>query len=569
MQGKITGTGTESNNEASKRIKEVTRYLDTLLKHWLPHGVDYFRFEPNRALEIRHEGRLQSIEKIQLTIDLVDIFIRHVIAHNVLKPIEEIEEHDIRTSTGVRLNYEIVISLEQGHVRHPMEAALFETPGGLGLELTRETPFTLSYPSPVRPSALEDDELERWMDDFATRLINKEEPKPRDVIFNPNKRHPYVTLTGGVKPVDDVLIEAGLTRRIAHLLIRKANNPRVNNALEKNGGVLEGMDIDLAYRTHEGRRFRVNIADSFDLVHDHAPLITMRILPPKPWTTDDLPLPHVILDTVMKTRMGLVLISGTTGSGKSTTMGVIIDYLLRRKSINLLTIENPIETMFPAHEYPRSLITQRELGKHTLALSRGLESAVRQTLNMAMVGEIRNADDAIMALELAQSGHLIFATVHAGTTGESVRRIVDMFPASQEKKIREMLASQYKLGLAQILVKGTQGQTELVMEIMKTNPEIKLFILNQQEPDRLFSMRELLELYSSTQHTQSMDQALVSLYKNGRISEDVMMYNSPDPSALVYRQTKLGIRLSARWDATGAQIVEDTSGTLTLAPTLH
>jgi twitching motility protein PilT len=251
--------------------------------------------------------------------------------------------------------------------------------------------------------------------------------------------------------------------------------------------------------------------------------------------------------------MGLVIIAGTTGSGKSTTMGALIDFLLKNKSLNLLTIENPIETIFPALEYPKSSVSQREVGKHAMSQPSAMQSAVRQTLNVAMVGEIRNDRDAMMALELAQSGHLIFATLHAGTTGESIDRIVEMFPADHSKKMRELLATHYKLGIAQTLLKGVQGQTELAIEIFKTNADTKAFITNTQKDDRQFSMREIIEMYSAT-GCMSYDQCLVKLFNEGKINEDIMMFNSPDQDALIYRQGKLGVKLSTKWDPVGSKL---------------
>lgn len=549
------------------RPEKLFEYFDTLLTSYLAQCVDAFRFEPDSALRIGREGRLQSLDRVMLPGMAVDAFARRVLSVNIVKAYEEIKDADLRMAMGSKMVYEVVLNTPRGPVARSFKVLLLDTPRGTGLDMTLEPLFTVGYGAEVDPAGLDENGLEAWMDDFATRLTQAKNPTPKDVIFSPNKPNPVVTVTGGLKPVEDVYFgEGGRTiTRIAWTLIRLANNPLVNDKIKKNQGMLTGLDLDLAFRTRGGRRFRVNIADSYDNELDHGPLITMRILPEKPWTLAELPVPKVVLDTATNTRMGLILIAGTTGSGKSTTMGVIIDYLLKNKSINFLTIENPIETMFPARLYPRSIISQRELGKHTTNLHKGLESAVRQTLNMAMVGEIRNAEDASMALELAQSGHLIFATVHAGSVGESVRRIVDMYPADQEGKIREMLAAQYKLGLAQILVKGVNGQTELVLEVMKTNTEIKLLMLGQQEKERQLTMRELLEWYAPHTGTCSLDQALVELFKSGKISEDTLMFNSPDPDALIHRQSRLGIKLSSRWDATGAMIAEDTAERLTMA----
>jgi len=558
---------TEAQRKAqAAQLQKLFDYLDALLTTYVQQRVEEYHFMPGQSLKVGRGGKLQEIPQVKLAGPMVDTFVHRLISLNNFKRFEDVEESDIRMSLGGRLNYDITLASPRGKVARSFTGQLVETPGGFGFILKLDPLFTLGFGQVIDIAQYSDAQLEEWFDTFAQRLAEKENPNPKDVIFSPNKLNPYVTVTGGLKPIEDVYTQPGMAERVARAIIKVANNPLVNDLVEGHGGRLQGLDLDLAYKTRAGRRFRVNIADSFDNASDHAPLITMRILPPAPWTIDKLPLPQVVLDTALNTRMGLVLICGTTGSGKSTTMCVLIDYLLKRKSINFLTIENPIETMFPAAQYPKSIISQRELGKHTENLHRGLESAVRQTLTMAMVGEIRNARDAAMALELAQSGHLIFATIHSGSVGESVRRLVDMFPADQEKKIREQLAAQYKLGMAQILVKGIKGQTELVLEVMKTNQEMKQFMMNQQEDDRLYSMRELIEMYTET-GCLSLDQSLVQLFKDQKISEDTVMYNSPDPDALVYRQGKLGIKLSERWDATGAMIAEDMEEEMKMAMT--
>ncbi|RYX99737.1 hypothetical protein EON78_02775, partial [bacterium] len=423
--------------------------------------------------------------------------------------------------------------------------------GIINMKMVLEPEIKIGYSENLQVGLIDgDDKFEMWFEDFAMRTMAMTDPKPKDIIFHPNKVHPFLTVTGGLRPITDIIITPGVTNRIAKMLVKLSHNPSIDAVFEKNNSSFDTLDIDLAYKTKSGRRFRVNVADVFDAETEHGCLITMRLLPKKPFTVEELGLPNVLTETIFNLKMGLILISGTTGSGKSTTMGALIDFLLKSKSVNLLTIESPIETIFPSENYPKSVITQREVGKHSISQSKSMESAVRQTLNMAMVGEIRNAHDAMMAIELAQSGHLIFATLHAGSTGESIDRIVEMFPSDQSKKVRDLLASQYKMGVAQTLVKGIHGQTELALEIFKTNIDIKAFITQTQEKDRQFSMREIIEM-SRASGSMSFDQCLVNLFNQGKINEDIMMFNSPDTEALIFRQGKLGVKLSSKWDPVG------------------
>jgi twitching motility protein PilT len=541
-----------------QQYQELIDQLDKMLSVHVSKGITALQFRPHQKLKICRAGQWLENPQIQITPEFIEVVVKRLISTNQDRDIESIVHHDIIQTLGGVLEYDVLLNTDNG----ALEAKTFKInimsteTQELHIDFQLEPDIVLGFHQPIHPAQMSEEQLINWLDDFGTRIMTLDNPKPKDLIFHPNKRNPYITVTGGLRTIKDIQIDpqGKPTDKIARALIKMSNNPYVYAQLDKNNGVLDTLDLDLSYRTKSGRRFRVNIADSFDWEAEHSPLITMRLLPEKPFTMEELRMPPVIRQMVSHLKMGLVLICGTTGSGKSTTMCSVIDFLLKNKSINFLTIENPIETIFPSQQYPKSVITQRDVGKHALSQPIAMESAVRQSLNMAMVGEIRNDHDAMMALELAQSGHLIFATIHAGSVGESIRRMIDMFPSDQEKKVREMLATQYKMGLSQILVKGVKGQTELVLEIMKTNSDVKALITGTQDQERQWSMREILEISNELYGTQSLDQCLVNLFKQGRISEDTLMFNSPDPDALLYRQGKLGIKLSVKWDPTGAEL---------------
>ena len=538
--------------------------FDKILSVHISKGITELEFKPDAALKICRAGQWIDNPQINVTGEFVNTLIKLLIASNQDRNIEGIGDHEILQVLGGVLEYDVLMPMPEGGFEAKTFQATVSSGAGdsLKVEMKIEPDVLLGFYEEINPAAMTHEQIINWLNDFGTRIMDLKTPKPKDVIFHPNKRQPFITVTGGLRTIKDIRIapRGKPTEKIARALIELAQNPFIDKQVAANEGLLDTLDLDLSYRTRAGRRFRVNIADTFDWEVEHSPLITMRLLPEKPFTMEDLGLSPVIRSMISNLKMGLVLICGTTGSGKSTTMCAVIDYLLKQKSINFLTIENPIETIFPSQDYPKSVISQRDVGKHALTQPIAMESAVRQSLDMTMVGEIRNAKDAMMALELAQSGHLIFATIHAGSVGESVRRVVDMFPSDQEKKVRDMLATQYKMGLSQILVKGLKGETELIMEIMKTSPDVKALINDNQEVDRRWSMREILELNHATLGTQSLDQSLVNLFREGRINEDILMFNSPDPDALLYRQNKLGIKLSPKWDPTGAELDQTFTG---------
>lgn len=536
-------------------VDEIIGYFNKMLVAYVLQGVTEFHLNPNENLKVKLKDTLVENNKVRINGQLLETVLKRLISDNQNKSFESVEQKDFIAVSGGNLEYDIFLDTPEGKRLRTIKCnPTITDKEEIFLKLILEPEITIGYPEVLDVAKIETEEnLEAWFDDFATKILAMTNPKPKDILLQPNKLNPYLIVTGGLRPITDIRLSTGFTNRIAAMLVSKSKNPSISETLKKNNNIFDNLDLDIAYRTKAGRRFRVNIADVFDSETEHGCLITMRLLPDKPFTVEELKLPKVLTDTIFNLKMGLVIIAGTTGSGKSTTMGAMIDFLLKSKSMNLLTIENPIETIFPSIQYPKSTISQREVGKHAFSQSKAMESAVRQTLNVAMVGEIRNDHDAMMAIELAQSGHLIFATLHAGTTGESIDRIVEMFPSEHGKKIRELLATHYKLGIAQTLVKGVQGQTELAMEIFKTNADIKAFITRTQKEDRQFGMREIIEMYSAT-GCMSYDQCLVNLFKEDKINEDIMMFNSPDQDALIYRQGKLGLKLSAKWDPIGSKL---------------
>ena len=539
----------------SAQFDEVISYFDKMLVSCVLQGITEFHLRSGEFLKVKIKDSLVENNKIKINEQFLEIILKKIISDNQNKNIENVEKKDFIAVSGGNLEYDIFLETPMGQKLRTLKCVpTVNDNEEICVILTLEPEIVIGYPDVFDVVRIDSEEkLESWFDDFTTRIMSMTNPRPKDILLHPNKSNPYLIVTGGLRPVTDVLFATGFTNRVSAMLVQKSKNPAVMSVLQKNNGCFDNLDIDIAYKTKAGKRFRVNIADVFDAETEHGCLITMRLLPDKPFTVEELKLPKVLTDTVFNLKMGLVIISGTTGSGKSTTMGALIDFLLKSKSLNLLTIENPIETIFPAAHYPKSSISQREVGKHAISQPAAMQSAVRQTLNVAMVGEIRNDHDAMMALELAQSGHLIFATLHAGTAGESIDRIIEMFPAEHSKKMRELLATHYKMGVAQTLLKGVQGQTELAMEIFKTNADIKAFITQTQKEDRQFSMREVIEMYVAT-GCMSYDQCLVKLFNEGKINEDIMMFNSPDQDALIYRQGKLGVKLSAKWDPVGNKL---------------
>jgi twitching motility protein PilT len=219
----------------------------------------------------------------------------------------------------------------------------------------------------------------------------------------------------------------------------------------------DGSDTDLAYAMETGNRFRVNVFRD-----RHGVGAVMRLIPSKILSMEQLNLPPVI-QQLCDIPKGLVLVTGPTGSGKSTTLAAMIDYLNRTKKGHIITMEDPIEFV---HKSQASIVNQREVGGHTKSFGRALKAALREDPNVVLVGEMRDLETIALALETANTGHLVFATLHTNTAVSAVDRIIDQFPGGQQAQIRSVLADVLRGVVAQTLVKKIGGGRMAVLEIL-------------------------------------------------------------------------------------------------------
>lgn len=228
---------------------------------------------------------------------------------------------------------------------------------------------------------------------------------------------------------------------------------------------LDCGDTDFSYEVPGLARFRANL-----MKHQPGDSIggVFRIIPSEILTAEQLNLPPAVLRLCMLPK-GLVLITGPTGSGKSTTLAAMIDYVNKNRKDHLLTIEDPVEFV---HESKGCLVTHREVHKHTQSFKRALRGALRQDPDIILVGELRDLETTAIAIETAETGHLVFGTLHTTTAASTVDRIIDQFPAEQQEQIRQMLAESLKGVIAQNLLKKKTKGRAAALEILIVNTAI-------------------------------------------------------------------------------------------------
>ncbi len=269
-------------------------------------------------------------------------------------------------------------------------------------------------------------------------------------------------------------------------------------------------ELDCSYALRDVSRFRVNVYRDRGAVAG-----AFRVIPSKIPTIRELGLPLVLEDLSRRPR-GLVLVTGPTGSGKSTTLSAMLGQINGERSAHIITIEDPIEYL---HSHRRSLVNQRELGADTRTFAQALRHALRQDPDVILVGEMRDLETMALAITAAETGHLVFSTVHTNSAAQTVDRIVDVFPPGQQEHIRIMLSNTLEAVVSQQLLPraGTPGRIA-AMEIMIASPAIRNLV-------REAKAHQITSIIQTSAHLgmQTMDQCLRDLYQRGLITYEEAM----------------------------------------------
>jgi twitching motility protein PilT len=285
----------------------------------------------------------------------------------------------------------------------------------------------------------------------------------------------------------------------------------------------EKNELDMAYAVPGLGRFRVNVFKQRGSVG-----MVFRQVPMKILNFEELMLP-IVLAKVAQEQRGLILVTGTTGSGKSTTLASMIDYINSTRTANIVTIEDPIEFL---HRDKKSIVNQREIGSDTFSFSEALRSALRQDPDVILVGEMRDFETISTALTAAETGHLVLSTLHTLDAAETVNRIITVFPPYQQKQIRMQLATVIKGIVSQRLVAKADGSGRVpAVEVMLGTLSVREAIIDDTKTRQIPSI-----IAAGLTHygMQTFDQSLLMLYKGGLITyeEAIMTASNPDDFAL-------------------------------------
>ena len=344
---------------------------------------------------------------------------------------------------------------------------------------------------PISSGVTSTEEGEIGIEDLLKMIVDKGGSDLHLTVGSP----PMLRLQGKLWPTDLPPLSQKELRRLIYNFLTNEQREKLESDLE----------LDMSYELKGVSRYRCNVF--FTRLGLGA---VFRVIPTRIKTLQELRLPPVLGDLARRNK-GLILVTGPTGSGKSTTLAAMVDQVNNERQDHILTIEDPIEFV---HNHKSCLVNQREIGPNTKSFANALRSALREDPDIILVGEMRDYETISLAVTAAETGHLVFATLHTPSAAQSVDRIVDVFPAHQQDQIRTQLADALQGIIAQQLIPTIDGQRrECALEIMINTPAVANLIRD----NKTFQLPSIMQT-SKQSGMQTMDQALMDLVKSRKIS---------------------------------------------------
>jgi len=327
--------------------------------------------------------------------------------------------------------------------------------------------------------------------------------------------YPYIRVDGELRPLNQ------FSRVSSEDMLNMAFSIMTNRQKQK---FKENTELDMAYGVAGLGRFRVNVFQQRGNVG-----MVLRVIPTKIRTLEELYMPKV-LDKICEEARGIVLVTGTTGSGKSTTLAAMVDRINSARTDHIITIEDPIEFL---HRDKKGFVNQREVEVDTPSFGSALRAALRQDPDVILVGEMRDLETIQTALLAAETGHLVFSTLHTLDATETIQRIIAVFPPPEQKQIRLQMATTLKAVVSQRLVRKSDGIGRVpAVEVLITTEYIRDCIIN---PEKTRLIHDAIAAGTSQYGMQTFDQSLYDLYNQGLITLDEALANSTNPDEFKLR----------------------------------
>ncbi|MBN9605866.1 MAG: type IV pilus twitching motility protein PilT [Actinomycetales bacterium] len=388
------------------------------------------------------------------------------------------------------------------------------SPGSLGSNLPPAPGAVVEAPEVTPPSYFEDDEDSRAARENADpdliQALHQVLLAGASDLHVSSGAAPLIRIDGGLRPVDGAPV---WNREKAESALRSILNEAQSERFD------EEHELDFAFTLSGNARFRVNFYQQRGALG-----AAFRLIPTDIKQLAQLGVPDVVGE-FSKLPRGLVLVTGPTGSGKSTTLAALIDLVNRTRSDHIVTVEDPIEFL---HSNKRSLVNQREVGADTQSFANALKHVLRQDPDVILIGELRDLETISTALTAAETGHLVFATLHTQSAATTIDRVIDVYPPHQQEQVRTQLAGTLQGVVCQTLVKRASGTGRTVAtEVMFTTPAIANLI----REGKTYQVASMLQA-GAAQGMHTMDQSLAALVNEGRITRAAAFEKSQDPETL-------------------------------------
>jgi len=319
---------------------------------------------------------------------------------------------------------------------------------------------------------------------------------------------PQMRVDGNLVRTQHEVLTAETTLKLAYSIMNEKQRKKFE---EKN-------ELDLSFGIEQLSRFRCNVFMQRGNI-----AVAIRQIPYKIRTFEELGLPKVVADMANLSR-GLILVTGPTGSGKSSTLASIIDKINRERHAHILTVEDPIEYL---HRHNGCLVNQREVSSDTQSFASALKYALREDPDVVLIGEMRDLETIDAALNISETGHLALATLHTNSAPETINRIIDVFPTNQQEQIRVTLSFTLQAVIAQQLIPKMGGGRTLALEIMVCTPAIRA-IIRDDKIHQIYSMIQSGQKFGM----RTMNMSLAELYRSGKVTLNEIMSYTPNPQEL-------------------------------------
>ena len=489
--------------------------LESLMDALMKTGADYVRLRAEQRIYMLHQGVRREIGRDVISSDRIEKIASDMLGPETASKLDH-KPHSIvvqRSGKSFKIVFRRISHVLGIEIQPGTEAEAEKTKAGAALKKpppAKEAPAQISGAESTLDSDLEEPAVNELL-----RLMISENAS--DIHLSAGTR-PVLRVDGDIrflndhKPMDASQIAA---------MVREIVPEETFKQFEQDS------DADFAYEIPGLARFRINIFADRNGVG-----IVIRQIPFGIRTAEDIGLQKSVLDLCFLTK-GLVLVTGPTGAGKSTTLASLIDHINKNRSGHIITIEDPIEFV---HEDVNCLINQREVGTHTQSFKQGLRAALREDPDVVLVGEMRDLETISIAIEMAETGHLVFGTLHTSTSVSTIDRIIDQYPANQQAQIRVMLSECLKGIIAQVLCKKIGGGRVAAFEILLDSPAVSSLI----REGKTFQLPSVMQT-SKRMGMLTMNESLFTLVKNGVIDPKEGFLHATDKDALITMYKNAGI----------------------------